>query len=107
MADEYVSVPEVNDPDAFAARVCGQSMLPDYREGDIIVYSPNRDPKPGDDCFVRLLPDHHTTFKRVYFEEGDRIRLQPLNPEFAAQTLGRDEIDGIYPAVYRVQKLGG
>jgi repressor LexA len=107
VADEYVSVPEVNDPDAFAARVCGQSMLPDYRQGDIIVYSPNRDPKPGDDCFVRLLPDHHTTFKRVYFEDGDRIRLQPLNPEFAPQTLDRDQIDGIYPAVYRVQKLGG
>jgi len=106
VADEYVAVPEVTDPDAFAARVCGRSMEPNYHEGDIIVFAPNRDPQPGDDCFVRLLPDHHTTFKRVYFEQGDRVRLQPLNPAFAARTLDRDEVDGIYPAVYRLQRLG-
>lgn len=106
VADEYVAVPEVTDADAFAARVCGRSMEPNYREGDIIVFAPNRDPQPGDDCFVRLLPDHHTTFKRVYFEQGDRVRLQPLNPDFPARTLDRDEVDGIYPAVYRLQRLG-
>lgn len=105
VADEYVSVPDVTDADAFAARVCGRSMLPDYREGDIIVFSPSRDPQPGDDCFVRILPDHHTTFKRIYFEAGDRVRLQPLNPAFAPQTLDRHQIDGIYPAVYRLQRL--
>jgi len=105
VADEYVAVPDVTDPDAFAARVCGQSMMPDYRQGDIIVFSPNRDPQPGDDCFVRLLPDHHTTFKRIYFEADDQVRLQPLNPQFAPQTLPRDQIDGIYPAVYRLQRI--
>ncbi|MGP1310652.1 MAG: helix-turn-helix domain-containing protein [Phycisphaerales bacterium] len=103
IADEYVAVPEVHDPDAFAARVVGESMLPDYREGDIVVFSPERAAAAGDDCFVRLERDAETTFKRVYFESdehaGERIRLQPLNPAFAPRTLPREEVAGLYVAV--------
>lgn len=104
VADEYVSVPDVMDPDAFAARVVGDSMLPDYREGDIVVFSPERTPHDGDDCFARLERDDETTFKRVYFEtraddQRDYIRLQPLNPAFPARTLPREDVAGLYPAI--------
>ncbi|MBX3353465.1 MAG: helix-turn-helix domain-containing protein [Phycisphaeraceae bacterium] len=102
VADEYVAVPEVMDPDAFAARVVGDSMLPDYREGDIVVFSPERTAVDADDCFVRLEPDAETTFKRVYFEtlEGEEhIRLQPLNPAYPARTLPRERVAGLYVAV--------
>lgn len=105
VADEYVSSPDVADPDAFAARVVGESMMPEYREGDIIVFSPMQEPTDGADCFVRLLPDHDTTFKRVYYEADERVRLQPLNPKFAARTVAMDEIDGLYPAVFRMQVI--
>ncbi|MEX2672540.1 MAG: S24 family peptidase [Phycisphaeraceae bacterium] len=107
VADEYVSCPGVEDVTAFAARVAGDSMLPEYRPGDIIVFSPEREATEGSDCFARLLPDHESTFKRVYFEGADHIRLQPLNPAFAPRTVPREQIDGLYPAVFRIQKLGG
>lgn len=106
VADEYLTCPDVTDADAFAARVVGDSMLPDYREGDVIVFSPQRAPAEGSDCFVRLMPDHHTTFKRVFFEDDQRVRLQPLNPSFSAQTVAMRQVSGMYPAVYRIQKLG-
>lgn len=106
VADEYVASPATEDPQAFAARVVGQSMMPEYREGDILVFSPARTPADGADCFVRLLPDHQTTFKRVFFETGDRVRLQPLNPAYQPRVVGRDEIDGLYPAMYRIQTIG-
>jgi len=103
IADEYLTAPGVTDPDAFAARVIGDSMLPDYREGDIIVFSPAKDPADGSDCFVRLEPDHDTTFKRVYFEDdGDRVRLQPLNPKFPPRIVAREEVAGLYPAVFKM-----
>ena len=105
VADDYLSCPDLTDPDAFAARVVGDSMLPDYREGDVIVFSPQRAPTQGSDCFVRLMPDHHTTFKRVFFEDDQRVRLQPLNPSFVAQTIALQQVSGMYPAVYRMQKL--
>lgn len=69
VADEYVRVPEVSDPDAFGARVVGDSMEPEYREGDMVVFSPRAAVYNGADCFVRLERDAQTTFKRVFFED--------------------------------------
>jgi len=40
-ADDYVSCPDVQDKDAFAARIHGDSMIPKYREGDIVIFSPS------------------------------------------------------------------
>ena len=106
VADEYVAIPDVDDPDAFAATVCGQSMTPDYREGDIIIFSPAAKVSDGCDCFVRLEPDHETTFKRVFFaEDGKTIRLQPLNSEFESTSLKREQVAGMYRAVARFSKL--
>lgn len=110
VAAEYVrATPDVDDPDAFAARVVGASMQPDYREGDIVVFSPGRAVSSGMDCFVRLERDAETTFKRVFFEaiEGrEVIRLQPLNPSFAAKVVGREEVAGVYAAVSVTRKIG-
>jgi transcriptional regulator with XRE-family HTH domain len=110
VAGEYVRTPDVSDPDAFAARVVGDSMLPEYREGDIVVFSPARLVVSGMDCFARLEPDHETTFKRAYFEKDERgeelIRLQPLNPAFASRTLPREHVAGLYAAVSVTRKIG-
>lgn len=110
VADEYVSVPGVADADAFAARVVGDSMRPDYAEGDIVVFSPQADAMDGSDCFVRLERDAETTFKRVYFERDgeDRevIRLQPLNSAYPPRSVPREEVAGVYAAVYVVRAVG-
>ena len=80
VADAAVGCPDVGDPDAFAARVHGDSMRPKYTQGDIVIFSPAADPRSGDDCFVRF-EDGQTTFKRVYFETApdghERLRLSP------------------------------
>jgi len=66
VADEYLAAPpDVSDVHAFAARVVGDSMEPVYHEGDTVVFSPEAPTPNGSDCFVRLEPDHDTTFKRV------------------------------------------
>jgi len=110
--DELVVVPGytglhgANDPDAFAATVSGESMQPSYREGDVVVFSPLADVVDGCDCFVRLEPDHETTFKRVFVdEEAGRIRLQPLNPAFEPRTVDREQVAGMYRAVWRMSRL--
>jgi len=102
IADEYVRAPDLSDPDAFAARVCGDSMLPEYGAGDVVVFSPAVPVRGGMDCFVRIEPDHQTTFKRVYFDEdaaGTLVRLQPLNPAYPATRYPRDQVAGLYAAV--------
>ncbi|GAB4520272.1 MAG: hypothetical protein Tsb0013_23900 [Phycisphaerales bacterium] len=111
IADEYIAVPGVSDPDAFAARVVGDSMAPDYREGDIVVFSPGVDATDGADCFARLERDDETTFKRVFYEEDDAgralIRLQPLNPKYRPTVVEREAVAGLFAAVYVVRRLGG
>jgi repressor LexA len=107
VADEYVACPDLNDPQAFAARVHGDSMTPKYREGDIVIFSPAASPRSGDDCFVRFA-DGHTTFKRAFFEsdKGEAvIRLQPRNEKYRAQIVHGSEITGLYKAVFKYQKV--
>jgi len=106
VADEYIRCPDLHDPQAFAARVVGDSMEPKYHEGDIVVFSPARPANDGEDCFVRFENDSATTFKRFYLDGSDRIRLQPLNNRYAAERYRREQITGLWPAVYRIERLG-
>jgi phage repressor protein C with HTH and peptisase S24 domain len=111
IADEYVTVPaELSDPNAFAVRVVGDSMEPKYHEGDIVIFSPAAKVQSGDDCFVRFAmaggpSDGETTFKRVFFDADDQIRLQPLNERHAPTFVKPSQIAGIFRAAARYEKL--
>lgn len=109
VADEYVRCPDVHDENAFAARVTGDSMAPRYGEGDIVIFSPSRQARSGDDCFVRFAEEAGTTFKRFYLDgeagHEQRIRLQPLNNAYPAQSYPPEQITGLWPAIYRIEHL--
>ncbi len=105
VADDYVRCPDLHDPNAFAVRVVGDSMEPKFREGDIVVFSPSAEVKNGDDCFVRFQMPHETTFKRVFFEKKDQIRLQPRNESYSPVIVEGKRINGLYRAVMRYERL--
>lgn len=107
IADEYIRCPDLHDPQAFAARVVGDSMEPKYRESDIVIFSPATTAQSGDDCFVRFADDSSTTFKRIYQDDEQSIRLQPLNSMYPSEVYGREEINGLWPAVFRIERLRG
>lgn len=76
---------ELSD-NAFALEIKGESMLPDFREGDRVIIDPSVAPNPGD-FVVAKNGDHEATFKkyrpRGVNERGDHvIELVPLNPDF-------------------------
>jgi len=105
VAEEYVRCPDITDPHAFAAYVSGDSMSPKYKEGDIVVFSPETEPAPGNDCFVRFEGGGGTSFKRYYRDDENTIRLQPLNNAYPAQIYPREQITGLWPAVLRIEQL--
>jgi repressor LexA len=105
IADDYVRCPDLHDPNAFAVRVIGDSMEPRFFEGDIVIFSPAVDVRNGDDCFVRFTMPHETTFKRVFFEKEDKIRLQPRNERYSPTLIDGNRIDGVYRAVIRYERL--
>jgi phage repressor protein C with HTH and peptisase S24 domain len=108
VASEFVACPGLADKQAFAARVTGDSMLPKYREGDIIIFSPAAAAHDGDDCFV-CFDDGQTTFKRVFFETDDAgrsvLRLQPRNERHRAQLTPAQRATGLYKAVYQFSRI--
>ena len=104
-ADDYVRCPDLNDPNAFAVRVVGDSMEPKYFQGDIVVFSPAAEVKNGDDCFVRFQHPHETTFKRVFFEKRKMVRLQPRNEKYAPTIVEASRLSGIYRAVIKYQRI--
>jgi len=104
-ADDYVRCPDLHDPNAFAVRVVGDSMESKFFEGDIVVFSPSTQVNNGDDCFVRFAFPHESTFKRVFFEADDNIRLQPRNDNYPPAIVDGKRINGLYRAVIRYEKL--
>ena len=105
IADDYVRCPDVHDPNAFAVRVIGDSMEPKFFQGNIIIFSPAAEVRNGDDCFIRFADPHETTFKRVYFERGRQVRLQPRNDKYSPLIIKSSRINGMYRAVMKYEKL--
>jgi repressor LexA len=105
VADDYVRCPDLHDPNAFAVRIIGDSMEPKFRQGDIVVFSPALEVRSGDDCFVRFTSPHETTFKRVFFEPDNQIRLQPRNDKYPPQILDGKRINGLYRAIVKYEIL--
>lgn len=71
---------------AFALRIKGDSMLPDFREGDTVVIDPAVEPIPGD-YVVAKNGENEATFKkyrpRGVNERGDAVfELVPLNEDY-------------------------
>jgi len=105
VADDYVRCPDVHDPNAFAVRVVGDSMEPRFCEGDIVIFSPVAEVHNGDDCFIRFAEPHETTFKRVFFEPDNKVRLQPRNEKYSPTIVDGKRINGLYRAVIKYEKL--
>lgn len=65
--------------DLFALRVSGYSMIDAMvNDGDIVIMRQDNIAKNGDMVAVWLSDD--TTTLKYFYNEGDRIRLQPANP---------------------------
>ena len=105
IADDYIRCPDLHDPNAFAVRVVGDSMEPKFREGDIVIFSPAAEVHNGDDCFIRFAVPHETTFKRVFFESNNKIRLQPRNEKYSPTIVDGKRINGLYRAIIKHEKL--
>ena len=67
------------DPDTFALKVRGDSMIEDHIcDGDYVLIEKASDARNGD-IVVALVDGVETTLKRFYNEPGERVRLQPAN----------------------------
>jgi len=78
----------------FALRVIGDDMLPEFRDGHIIVIDPGGLVKHG--CFVVADTDTGYIFRQLFIEDGRYIlrAMQPGHPEIELRN-GLKDIVGV------------
>ena len=105
LATIYESTPESwedavdydgTDVTAFALRVTGDSMLPRFPAGTIIVVSPQYPPRHGD--FVAAFIKEEGALFKKFKHTGDArtVVLESLNPEFPNVERPREDFHWIY-----------
>lgn len=75
----------------FALKVKGDSMWPDYLEGDIVIVKKTPTCESGDVCAV-YVNGYDATLKRVKFSEAGELTTIPINPSYPPRTYTPEEI---------------
>ncbi|NEO28728.1 MAG: LexA family transcriptional regulator, partial [Kamptonema sp. SIO4C4] len=92
-------------PDCFALRVTGDSMIEDMiREGDfVIMQKPPANETPKDGTIVAARVDGSGTTLKRYYQEGEKIILKPSNPQYnpIEAKASQVEIQGVLVGVWR------
>lgn len=114
-ADSYIGF-ETNDANAFALRVDGDSMSPDFQHGDIIIVSPkvghaNKTFADGMAAVVIFGSERTASFK--LFSAGQMAKtgretlnylLESINPDFPPMRLKTGEIAAVHPVIGLVRR---
>lgn len=88
---DEVLFPDIDDENIYALEISGDSMLPLYRDGDIIIVSPNASVRRGDRVVVRTR-DGEVMAKVLARKTAKTIELVSLNPAHSNRTIAVDEI---------------
>ena len=100
--EKYITVDNVNDANAFALVVKGNSMAPRIEDSDVIVVSPKLEARSGDICVVRV--NDEDTVKRVRIEP-EYLQLIPLNPEYEPMVIRKKDVSFIWKVVRVIKSL--
>lgn len=92
---EEVHFPGVEDENAYALEISGDSMVPLYRDGDRIVVAPDASPRKGDRVVVKTRGGE-VMAKELGRITANTIELVSLNPDYDNRTL--DTVDVVWMA---------
>lgn len=99
---DEVAFPQVNDENAYALEITGDSMAPVYRDGDTVIVAPNAGVRRGDRVVVKTL-EGEVMAKLLVRQTANKVELASINPEHEDRTLDMQEIDWIARIVWASQ----
>jgi phage repressor protein C with HTH and peptisase S24 domain len=88
---DEIAVPDVADPHAYALEISGDSMEPVYREGDVVIVSPQAALRRGDRLVLRTATGE-VTAKELGRQTARTVALKSLNQAYPDRTLALREI---------------
>lgn len=91
---DEITLPATADEAVYALEVSGQSMLPLYRDGDIVIVAPGASIRRGDRIVARTR-EGEVMVKLLQRRTARTIELASVNPDYPDRQFAVDEIDWI------------
>lgn len=79
--------------DYFAMRVVGDSMYPDYQDGDVLLVLRQATYDYSGQVCVVLYDGEDATLKRVECVPGEWMKLLPINPQYPPRTISGVDLE--------------
>ncbi|MFA5905170.1 MAG: S24 family peptidase [Desulfobacula sp.] len=79
-AEDFITMTGAAGKNAFALRVVGNSMEPEFKEGEIVTVDPDREAESGSYVIAKINRDE-ATFKQL-IKDGGRVYLRPINDAY-------------------------
>jgi hypothetical protein len=101
---EFIESPAIYNsyPDAFALRVDGDSMAPNFQDGDLIIVSPSVPAGDGTLSVVKLRDQIGVTCKIIRFD-ANHIHLIPTNEHYDTKIYHRDQLIWSLAVLWRIR----
>ena len=99
---DRIDVPGVLDTTAYALEITGDSMLPVYREGDILIVSPKAALSNGDRLVVKTS-DGKVMAKVMQRKTTKTIELASFNSKSRTLKLARKNVDWMARIIWASQ----
>ena len=99
---DEVDFPGISDENAYALEVSGDSMLPVYRDGDILVVAPNVPVRRGDRVVAKTKTGE-VMAKLLKRLTAHKVELGSFNPDFADLSFEVRDIEWIARIVWASQ----
>lgn len=99
---DEIRFPGIKDENAYAVEISGDSMEPVYRDGDIIIVSPNSTPRRGDRVVVRARAGE-VLAKILKRQTAQSLELASFNVQHETILLAADQVEWIARIVWASQ----
>jgi len=99
---DEVQLPSAPEDGSYALEVSGDSMLPLYRDGDVVVVSPTAQMRRGDRVVVRTKGGE-VLVKVLYRQTPRLVELHSLNPAHPPRVIDVKDIEGMGRIVWASQ----
>lgn len=99
---EEIKFPAQAQDPVYALEVSGDSMLPLYRDGDIIIVAPGIRVRKGDRVVVKTR-DGEVMAKLLARQTAQQVELKSINPEHTDRVFRREDIEWIARIIWASQ----
>jgi phage repressor protein C with HTH and peptisase S24 domain len=88
---DQIVFPAIDDENAYAIEICGSSLEPTYRDGTVLIVSPNASIRRGDRVVVKSK-DGKVTVSGLKRRTSKLIELRSLDAESAERTVSLHDV---------------